>query len=242
MLKYLIEFKNRIYLSTISLFLFLFVSFFYKETILFILTEPFLKLNHGKQIYFIFTDVTEIFSSYFTIIIFTSIQIPLIFLLQNLFLFFSSGFYKSEYNFIKHLLKISFIGWLISTFFAHYILIPFSWSFFASFQNLATSNFITFYFESKLNEYIYFYIELYVTFLIYFQIFLFSTSIISYKNVNLKFLKRFRKFYYFLFILFSTLVSPPDVFSQISYMFLTVLSYEFCLFYTILVRQPIKPY
>ena len=99
-------------------------------------------------------------------------------------------------------------------------------------------------FEAKLNEYLNFYFKFYYICILYFQTFLLLILFISYMQNQLKIIKYFRRFLYYIFILVSTLLTPPDVFSQIILSSSIIFSYEILVFFVILkknlIRQPIK--
>jgi hypothetical protein len=87
------------------------------------------------------------------------------------------------------------------------ILIPLTWKFFLSFQYLTSAKSVI-YILKKLNEYLIFYIS--------YTIYVFSTvkfysifPFLNYINANIQIIRKFRKLYYFFFLIFATLVSPP---------------------------------
>jgi sec-independent protein translocase protein TatC len=95
-------------------------------------------------------------------------------------------------------------------------------SFFLSFQDNTTQS-INFYFEAKIYDYLKFITEIYFDCFFSFQL---SAPLILFTNYissNIKLLKFTRKFFYLLILVFSTLTTPPDVFSQIV-LFLVFLS------------------
>jgi Sec-independent protein secretion pathway component TatC len=132
---YYLEIKNRIFLSLICWISVSIVCYFYKETLLFLFISF---SNYGvladSKPYFIFTDVTEIFSVYAQLIFFISNQILFIKLSYHILMFLSLGLYKFEYTNLKFVLKY-FKFLVISIFLLNKILMPLSWSFFLSFQD-----------------------------------------------------------------------------------------------------------
>jgi len=104
--------------------------------------------------------------------------------------------------------------------------LPVSFNFFLSFQSLTNVELVQMYFESKLTEYLNFYIVLYFICGIYGQILLFLTLFLDYTILNLKTIKEYRKISFFLFLLFSTVTTPPDIISQIFLTFSLSLLYE----------------
>lgn len=244
---YLLEIRNRLILTFLTWSSIVTVSYFYKETLLFLLLQPNKLFELGTTSYFsyfIFTNVTEIFSVYIQLIIFLSTQIVFIYLIYHCFSFLSLAFFNWEYHLFLSFLKLSLSIWCFSIILTNYVLVPLTWNFFFSFQKLTSEQFMSLHFEAKLNEYLDFYTSLSYLCIFYCQIFtiiIFFLSFISYNSIAIK---KFRKFYYYIFVLFSTLVSPPDIISQIVISVLLIFSYEtLIIIFTIksfLTRQPVE--
>jgi Sec-independent protein secretion pathway component TatC len=241
MTKYFIEIKNR-FILMFFLFISIFtIIYYYKEIILFLVIKPSLiaNINFGLY-YFIFTDVTEIFAVYIQVIFFIIIQICILFLFYHIFSFLSFALFEKEYLVLLKLLKTCFITWFFSVLVSSFILIPFSWSFFFNFQNLVSYKFISLYFEPKISEYLNFCVSIYSITLFYCFIFAFLFFIVSYLNNNINILKKFRKLYYYSFVVFSTIITPPDIFSQLFFSFLLVFSFELFIITFILKKYLIR--
>lgn len=229
MTKYILEIKNRSILLSITCLSTLITSYFYKETLLFLLTQSFVNnySSYSTSFYFIFTDITEIFSVYLQLVSFVTIQIAFLTIVYHSFIFFSPALFNQEYRNLSLILKTTFIIWFFSLLLSNYFLIPLSWNFFLSFQDLTT---VSLHFEAKLNEYLSFYIVLYYLCIFYCQVFSIVFLFLSYINANVVYVKRFRKLYYYLFVVFATLLSPPEIFSQIVISFFVIFVYELLLF------------
>jgi sec-independent protein translocase protein TatC len=245
MKKYFIEIKNRFMLVILAILSLLFVSFCYKEILLFLIIKPSLITNtHFGLYYFIFTDVTEVFSVYLKVTLFLVIQILVLFLFYQFLSFLSFALFKKEYLFIIKLFKIWFVTWLVSWAISSCVLIPFSWDFFFNFQNLVSYKFISLYFEPKISEYLNFCVSIYSITLFYFLIFASLFFMVNYFNSNTQILKKFRKLYYYIFVIFSTLITPPDIISQLFVSFLLIIFFELLtinfIFKKVLVRKIIK--
>ena len=237
MLKYFLEIKNRLALLLITWFSTILVSYFYKETLLFAIIQPntFAHVNeHLTFFYFIFTDVTEVLSVYLKLITFLSFQIFLVYIIYHFFLFISPAFFQREYLYCKFGIKIFGLMWLFSVVLSTYFLIPLTWNFFLSFQDLTAARSFNLHFEAKLNEYFYFYISFYYLCGFYCQFFALLLLFLNYIDINIKIIKKFRKLYYYCFIIFSTLISPPEILSQIFISLMAVFIYELLLFFFLL--------
>ncbi len=230
MFKYYLEFKNRFLLIFFCWFFTLIICYFYKEVLLFILIN-FVSYGTFIKPYFIFTNVTEVFSVYLKIIFFVSNQIIFINFCYHTLLFFLTGFYEFECKYMKFLFKVLLVSWCVSIFFLNTFFVDYSWKFFLSYNNQQIGlPKVLLFFESKLDEYCSFYINSYYLCIISFQFFIFLVLIINNVNKDLAKIKTFRKSFYFLFLVFSTFVTPPDVFSQLLISFLLFFIYEFLIF------------
>jgi sec-independent protein translocase protein TatC len=230
MLKYFIEIKNRSFLLVLNCFFTVFITYAYKDILLFTIVQPShiivnIDLN---TFYFIFTDATEIFSVYIKLISFFCFQIIFYFLFYHALIFFSFALFKKEYLIFKFSYKALLFINLISLFIASNLLIPLTWDFFLSFQNLILkNNSLKIHFEAKIAEYFMFYTYFYYACIFYFQFVTFFFLLFSY--INLDSIKKFRKLYHFCFIIFSTLISP-DVFNQFLVSIFFIIKYEFFVF------------
>lgn len=224
MFRYILEIRNRIVLLFITWLSVVFISYLYKEILLFLFMESeIFKVNEFKVYYFIFTDVLEIFSVYVRLAFFVGSQILIAYSLYYSFVFFSYSLSKLEYYYLRHLLKIFFYVYLFSVIISKYILIPTMWNFFVNFQ---TSGHLTLYFEAKISEYLNFYIKFYYISIFYCLFFLFTFFIFNYVNADSQLVRKFRKLYYYILIFFSTLISPPEIFSQVCISLILVFCYE----------------
>ena len=244
LVKYILEIKNRTVLLTIAWLLSVIVSYCYKETLLFLSLKYLLKDSYENGIYFIATDLTEIMSTYLKLSYLTATQIVFILLTYHVLMFLSPGLYAFEYNILKNYFFKSVSLWLFSFFFLNRYILNVCWVFFLSFQETCNSKPINLYFEGKINEYVSFYITICFMCLFMSQLAVnFSIFLDTIEN-KVNFSKSYRKTCYIGFLLLATLVSPPDVYSQIILLTVFSMFYETLLIITMfkknLIRQPVK--
>lgn len=220
------ELRNRFILLFLTWSSVVIVGYLYKEILIFIFVKPSLNSFQENSFYFIFTNLTDIFSTYLRLVYFLGNQILFFFFFYHLFLFLAPGLYRAEYTNFTKLLCLSLTFWICSIFVLNKYLLPFSWQFFLSFQTSATQPVLNFYLEAKINEYINFYINLYYICCLNFQLFILFFIFLDHIKENLTSLKIFRKFFYFSFFLIATLLTPPDVFSQVFIGLSSVIVYE----------------
>ena len=230
--KYYLELKNRCLLLSLTWVSTLLICYFYKEVLLFICLKPSF-YNNNFIFYFIFTDIKEIFSVYFKLIFFLSNQVLMFYLIFHILAFIALGLYKFEYRYLKLVFYTSIVFWLFSLIIFNKILFPISLNFFLSFQLLTSFKSLNLHFEAKLSEYLNFYTMFYYICTFYCQIFVILVFFFDYINTDLKLIKRFRKIFYYLFVFFSTLVTPPDVISQLLFSICLICIYELLIFINI---------
>ena len=90
-----------------------------------------------------------------------------------------------------------------------------------------------FFFESKINEYLYFFLITYKSCILNFQFFLIVLVFLFHIKINLKAIRMLRKVFYLFFIIAATLLTPPDIFSQLFVFSLLMLFFETFIFYSI---------
>lgn len=226
MLRYILELRNKFILLTITFFSTSLICYWYKDVLLFLVTQ--MHLNN-ENLYFIFTDVTELFSVYFKIIFFFAFQVSVWYFFYHFLSFLTTALYFHEFKFIRFLCVSGTLFWFIAILLSSYMLIPFGWNFFLSFQSQHE-----FYFEARISEYFKFYSNVYVLCFMYCQFFtlLFFFLVDIYRNYC--YIKKYRKLYYYVFLIFATLMTPPDLISQIFTTFFITIIYEIVLLLSIL--------
>jgi len=231
--KYYLEIRNRLALLILTWVFSLIVGYTYKETLLFVLIDSngYVRNFSNSEAYFIFTNITEVFQVYVELIVFLSNQITLNLVGYHLIMFISSGLYSFEFVRLRFSYKIFLISWVFSIVLLCHFVIPFSWDFFLSFQK--NSNDIqptSFFFEAKIGDYFNYFSSLY--YICYFncQFLAILTYFLIHMSEKLDKTREFRKLFYLVFVLFSTIMTPPDVISQILMSLFLIASYELIVF------------
>jgi len=231
--KYYLEIKNRIILLLFTWASLLTVCYCFKEPLLFTFIDSNKYYNNLNDApYFIFTNVDEIFYVYLHLVIFIANQITGLMVLYHSLMFLTLGLYYSESLQLKSVVKIFIITWLCSIVLLKKFVVPFSWSFFLSFQE--TNSHLqpaSFFFEARIFEYFNYFTNFYYICVINCQ--LLALSILFLDNISEKVgtIKTFRKLFYLIFIVFSTITTPPDIFSQIIMSFGLIIIYELLIFF-----------
>jgi sec-independent protein translocase protein TatC len=236
---YFSEIKNRIILITISWIFNFLICYKYKKVLLFIFIKPSLYLFQTKSIYFISTNLVEIFSTHLKLSSFIGTQIIILFFFYHILTFITPGLFKFEYKNFYFILLSGGIIWITTISLLYKYILPWSWKFFLSFEQITSNNNMHIYFEAKLYEYLEFFIILYKICNINCQFLLLIIFYINVINKSIKFIKNYRKFIYFFIFLIASLITPPDIISQICVGIFTIFIFE-TLILLILINNKIK--
>ncbi len=238
--KYLLEIKYRIFFSVITWSFLMVNCYYFKETLLYVFMGFSLKSNNNYLLYFLTTDVAEVFIAYIQLSYYVANQITLIFIYCQIFIFLSAGLYVFEYAYLKIVIIATIFFWVLFVFALNSFIFPTSWNFFLKFQEFLSFQNLTFYFEAKLNEYLVFYKSVfYLCNLIYQIVILFFIFLDLFKT-NLLIIKKFRKIFYFLFLIVSTFLTPPEVIFQLIISICIITIYELVTIHMIFKTELVK--
>lgn len=229
--QYLNEIKNRIFLLFLFYIIFFIFLYCYKD---FMLKLNVLSNNKLCTNYFIFTSITELFSIYIDLIFFISNLILYFQFNYHLICFLTNGLYLTEYSYIKLFFIYSVLFEIFNFIVCHVFIFPILIEFFLSYQ---LDN--DFYFEAKIYEYLEFYKKIYLNSFIQFQLvaILFLIISIMKKYYEHQIFIKNRKSVYFASLLIATILTPPDILSQIFIWGILVSAFEFFIFQILLKKN-----
>lgn len=231
---YIVEIKNRIFLIILAWIFLILVSYCYKETILFTVVKP--NLNSSQVFYFITINITDTIYVYLQLTYFVSFQLTCFFTIYHLFKFLTPALYRKEYNIFIIFIIFTACYWLLMNYIFNKIIFPSIFNFFFQYHQ-KNSIIIKIYFESQFIDYIQMYC---FNFYIIYSISQLFTILLIYLNklkTHTHFIKKYRKFFYTIFLLQGTFLTPPDVFSQIYVIIGLILVYEVLIITIILKKQ-----
>lgn len=168
----------------------------------------------------------EVFHIYLKISYFISIQITMVFFCFYFLVFISPGLFNFEYKKIWYSWIFCVIIWIIILLYMYKYLLPWSWKFFLSFQHFSSNQNINIYFESKLSEFFNFCFYFFNIIFIIYIIFIILCLYINFLLKNIQLIKNFRKNFYFMFFVIASLITPPDIISQIFVGLTIIIFYE----------------
>ena len=232
--KYTTEMKNRFSLVVLSWLLSASIAYYYKGTLLFLSLKTLINSKTDNEIYFIATNLTEILSTYIKLSYFIANVVTLIVAIYHLLVFLSPGLYKREHFNLKHAAVKSTLSGIFSLIIINKYVMALCWKFFLGFQEPDAHNTVSLYFEGKICEYVEFYILICVVCMISSQLTVYLFLYLDFIKKKVRFVKNYRKLFYITFLILATLLTPPDVWSQITILFLFLITYELIVVMTVL--------
>lgn len=222
--RYFLEIYNRFLILLLAWSLNFIVLYYYKEQIIYLLGQH----QEVAFPYFISTSLTEIFFVYLKGSSFLALYFAYPILLLQLAIFIIPALYKYEYLIIRNFFFLSILLYLCTTIFIYQIFLPYCWKFFSSFQLRAEESLISLHFEARLADYLNFFFETY--FLLNLILHLFLVFLFFLYQIRLNTILKFRKLFYLSFFVFATLLTPPEVISQVLVGTFFILFFESFLF------------
>ncbi|MCK8816092.1 twin-arginine translocase subunit TatC [Natroniella sulfidigena] len=201
LVEHLGELRKRLLIAIGAIIVLALGSYVYATEIIDFLIEPV-----GQEL--VYLTPTEAFFTEIKVAVFTGFLIALPVVLYQAWSFVLPGLKHGEKKYIRILLPLSVIFFLIGVAFAQFIVIPLGVSFFLSFtsENLQAM--------FSLSNYISFVISLLIPFGLIFELPLLITLLVKLKLITHKFLTRNRKYVIVLIFLFGAILTPPDIVSQ----------------------------
>ena len=220
--EHLDELKRRI-LSVFLIFIgFAVISYFYADKIYHLLLLPLNEVNTTQEV--MYTSLTEVFLTYLSISIRTSIALTLPFLAYNIYMFISPGLNLIEKKIAKLILFLSPCLFYLGMFFVFKFVIPNAWKFFLSFQQ--ENNNVNLFFKPKISEYVSLSTEFLLAFGLAFQLPIILIILLLLKIISVQNLIKKRKIAIVVNFFIAAILTPPDVLSQFALAIPLLILYE----------------
>ncbi|MFQ5971417.1 MAG: twin-arginine translocase subunit TatC [Alphaproteobacteria bacterium] len=238
LLDHLVELRRRL-LYSLAGFVVIFIGCFFVADYLFnFLVGPLAEVwsdQEGRRL--IYTALHEKFFTNVKVAFFTAAFLAFPLIAVQVWTFVAPGLYRNE--------KRAFVPFLVATpilFFAggafvFYMVLPVAWTFFASFEQLATEGPLAIQLEPKVNEYLSLTMRLIFAFGISFELPVAITLLARAGLATAEGLARKRRYAVVLAFVAGALLTPPDPISQLSLAAPIVLLYELSIWAAKLVER-----
>lgn len=181
------------------------------------LSEPLWKAmgeESGRRL--IYTGLTEAFLTYLKLAFFGGFILAFPIILWQVWLFIGPGLYKHEKNLIWPFLMISPLLFIMGASLAYYVVCPWAWQFFLSFEIPAATNGFSLQLEARMSEYLSLMIKLILAFGLCFQLPIVMLGLAKVGVISLETLQRKRKYAFLTIVIVAAIITPPDIISPLS--------------------------
>jgi sec-independent protein translocase protein TatC len=213
------ELRHRLVVCFIAVGIGFVVSYGFKEKLFQILTRPLISvMQTGDKL--IFTGLPEAFFTYLKVAFLSGIMISVPVLLYQFWMFVAPGLYDKERRLLVPIVFLSSFFFIGGALFGYFIVFPFGFKFFLGFASDTIQPL------PSMREYLSFSAKLLLAFGLVFELPLLVTFLAKMGLVSVDFLKKNRKYALLLFFIFSAILTPPDVVTQIMMAFPLMVLYE----------------
>jgi sec-independent protein translocase protein TatC len=241
LLDHLIELRQRLFYAAIGLLVAFIGCWFVSQHILEFLLQP---LNDVWRAEFhetlprvIYTNLTEAFFTRVKLSFFGALVVAFPFIAAQLWAFVAPGLYKHEKAAFLPFLAATPILFLLGAALLYYVLLPFAWQFFISFQTPATPTEAPLELMPKVGEYVSLVMQLIFAFGLCFQMPVLLTLLTRVGMIGADTLKSKRRYAIVIVFIVAAVVTPPDPVSQLSLALPLVMLYEISVWLAVWVER-----
>ncbi|HMI96732.1 MAG TPA: twin-arginine translocase subunit TatC [Micropepsaceae bacterium] len=230
LLEHLVELRSRIVKSLIAFLIAFIICFFFAKNIYGFLVQPladaFAKGGQPGR-HMIFTALYETFFTYVKVGMFGAICLAFPFMAAQIWLFIAPGLYRNERKAFLPFLLATPAMFLVGAAFVYYVMMPYAIRFFLSFEVPGgAGGGLPIELEARVSEYLSFVMTLIFAFGFCFELPVLLTLLGRVGIVSSAGLKKARRYAIVGVFAVAAVVTPPDVFSQLSLAFPLVGLYE----------------
>jgi len=230
LLAHLLELRRRLIFSFAAILVGFIISYCFAGQIFEFLVHPLAVVTQGENRRLIYTGLTEAFLTYVKLSLWTGCFIAFPVIASQIYMFTAPGLYKHE--------RRAFLPFLIATpvfFFAgasmaYYFVFPLAWKFFLSFEMPGTDGSLPIQLEARVSEYLSLSMTVIFAFGIAFELPVILVLLTRIGLLSSAKLSSFRRYAIVLIFIAAAIMTPPDVFSQLSLAIPMMALYELSIF------------
>ncbi len=245
LLDHLMELRRRLMFAMAAFLMAFGVCYFFSGDIFFFLAKPLARVLEQQGMptpHLIYTQLYEVFFTKIKLAMFGGLFLGFPIIATQLWLFIAPGLYRSEKRALLPFLIASPVLFVMGAALAYYVVFPFAWRFFASFQSPTGGGGVPIELMPRVSEYLDLVMKLIFAFGITFQLPVLLTLLAKVGIVSSKGLGRFRRYAYVGMFVIAAILAPPDVITQCSLALPLILLYEISVLSARMVeRKPVEP-
>ena len=227
LLDHLVELRQRLIYAAIALGVTFALCFYFEKYIFNFLAQPLADLllkETGRR--FIYTGLTEVLFTQIKVALFGAAMLSFPILASQIWMFVAPGLYKNERSAFLPFLIATPILFLVGSAFLYYVMMPFAWRFFLSYQTPGGPDSLPVQLEARVSEYITLVMKLIFAFGLSFELPVLLTLLIRANIISAASLVSKRRYAIVGVFIFAAVVTPPDPVSQVSLAIPLLLLYE----------------
>lgn len=217
LLEHLMELRRRLIWSIVTFVIAFAICYHFSGAIYRFLAAPLGEImrQKGEQPHLIYTALYEAFFTYIRVAVFgaTFLSFPMIAI--QAWIFIAPGLYRSEKRAFAPFLIATPVLFLVGAALAYYVVFPFAWSFFLSFQT-SDSGGMGIELQAKVSEYLTLVTKMILAFGVCFELPVILTLLVKVGIVNTAQLRKFRRYAVVCAFAVAAVIAPPDAITMLS--------------------------
>ncbi len=202
------ELRKRLIVCFVAIGIGFVLAYGFKEKLFQLLTRPLISVMQTQD-NLIFTGLPEAFFTYLKVAFLAGLMLAAPVIIYQFWMFVAPGLYDKEKRHLIPIVFLSTVFFIGGALFGYFLVFPFGFKFFLGF---ATDTIRPL---PSMKEYLAFSAKLLLAFGLVFELPLIITFLAKLGIVSVDFLKKNRKYALLLFFVFSAILTPPDVVTQI---------------------------
>ncbi len=245
LLEHLLELRRRLMYAIVAFMVAFGGCYYFSGDIYYFLAEPLARVLESQGMHaphLIYTQLYEVFFTKIKVAMFGAMFIGFPVIASQLWMFIAPGLYRSEKRALLPFLVSSPVLFLMGGSLAYYVVFPFAWKFFASFQSSTGGGGVPIELMPRVSEYLDLVMKMIFAFGLTFQLPVLLTLLAKVGIVTAAGLSRFRRYAYVGMFVVAAILAPPDVFTQTALALPLIALYEISVIMAkIVAPKPVEP-